>query len=151
MRLSGGRNLANRNVLGWGETGKIEKRCRRDGDQPDAHYNKQHFLQVSCFWIVFGSWAIHLPIYHMPFDLFWFKQTVGAFLLFLTRLLETPWPWCPIAAPLVTYKNISDFSPSNWDISLIQEPYLTFRLRYWASALTLSLMRWRGRLFWWPS
>ena len=24
------------------------------------------------------------------FDLFWFKQTVGAFLLFLTRLLETP-------------------------------------------------------------
>ena len=49
MRLSGGRNLANRNVLGWGETGKIEKQCRRAGDQPDAHYNKQHFLQVSCF------------------------------------------------------------------------------------------------------
>ena len=61
--------------------------------------------------------------------------TVGAFLLFLTRL------WCPIAAPLVTYKNIPDFSPSNWDIALLQDPYLTLHLRYSASALTLSLMR----------
>ena len=57
--------------------------------------------------------------------------TLGAFLLFLTRL------WCPIAAPLVTYKNIPDFSPSNWDIALLQDPYLTLPLRYSASALTL--------------
>ena len=74
--------------------------------------NCSKFPFFICFWKLDNSFS------DMPFDLLWLQKTVGAFPLFLTRL------WCPIAAPLVVYKNISD-SPSNWDITLLQEPYLT--------------------------